>query len=112
LESTDYMQERPIVQNTDWARYDVVLDVPPNAVGISLGALLDGQGQVWLNDVALEPVGRDVPLTGRPGQLVATSNASSDLRQDALRRRYQKVAYRNALLRPVNLSFLEGTRTR
>ncbi|WP_148306613.1 hypothetical protein [Gemmatirosa kalamazoonensis] len=111
LESTDYMQDRPIMQNTAWARYEVVLDVPPNAVGISLGALLEGQGQVWLDDVALEPVGLDVPLTGRPGPVVAPGNSPGELRQDALRLRHKRVVYRDALLRPVNLGFLEGTRT-
>jgi hypothetical protein len=110
-ESSDYMQNRPISEGTDWARYAVVLDVPPNAVGISLGVVLEGQGQVWLDDVALERVGRDVALTGRPGPVVARGDTPTDLRQDALRRHRQKTAYRDALLRPVNLSFLEGTRT-
>lgn len=110
-ESNDYMQERPILQDAPWARYSVVLDVPRNAAGLSFGILLFGEGQVWLDDVALERVGREVPLTGRRGQLMAIGTAPSALRADALRRRSQNVAYRDAPLRPVNLSFLEGTRT-
>jgi hypothetical protein len=82
-ESTDYMQQRPVVQATDWTRHDVVLDVPRDAVGISFGVLLDGQGQVWLDDVALEPVGRDVALTGSRGQLIPTAMAPGAPRPDA-----------------------------
>jgi hypothetical protein len=107
-ESNDYMRHRPVAQATDWARYDVVLDVPRDAVGISFGVLLDGQGQVWLDDVALEPVGRDVALTGTRGQLVPTGTASGGPGQEARRRRTQAAAYRTARLRPVNLSFTGG----
>jgi hypothetical protein len=79
-ESSDYMQERPIEQGTDWARYDVVLDVPSNAVGVSFGVLLFGPGQVWLDDVALERVGNNVALTGRLGHVLAVGTLPSDVR--------------------------------
>jgi hypothetical protein len=102
-ESSDYMQRRPIEQGTGWARYDVVLDVPRNAVGVSFGVMLFGHGQVWLDDVALERVGRNVPLTA--GLLaVDTSRAKS------IHRREQADAYRDAPALPVNLSFTDGTR--
>jgi hypothetical protein len=107
-ESSDYMRHRPVVRATDWARYDVVLDVPHDAVGISFGVLLDGPGQVWLDDVALEPIGRDTPLTGRRDQSVAGGATPSAVRVDALRRHTQATAYRAARLRPVNLRFVEG----
>jgi len=110
-ESIDYMQERPIAQGTDWARYDVVLDVPSNAVGVSFGVLLFGQGQVWLDDVALERVGHNVPLTGRPGHMVTAGTLPSELRAEMVRRRDQSEAYRGAPVRPVNLSFTDGTRS-
>jgi hypothetical protein len=109
-ESADFMQDRPVAQGTDWARYDVVLDVPRDAVGLSFGVLLNGPGQVWLDDVALQRVGRDVPLTGRVNPLVAVVPSVAALRADADRRQFQKAAYRDALRGPVNLSFTEGTR--
>jgi hypothetical protein len=109
-ESSDYMQERPIEQGTDWARYDVVLDVPSNAVGVSFGVLLFGPGQVWLDDVALERVGNNVALTGRLGHVLAVGTLPSDVRAQLLRRRDQTDAYRDAPVLPVNLSFTDGTR--
>jgi hypothetical protein len=109
-ESMDLMQDRPILRGTDWARYDVVLDVPSNATGLSFGLLLYGRGQVWLDDVALERVGLDVPLTGRVGHSLAVGTTPAELQAEILRRQGQKDAYRNALRAPVNLSFTEGTR--
>jgi hypothetical protein len=110
-ESNDYMKHRPVAQATDWARYDVVLDVPRDAVGISFGVLLDGPGQVWLDDVALEPVGRDVALTGSRGQVVPAADGPGAPRQEARRRHAQAAEYRVARLRPVNLSFARGVQT-
>jgi hypothetical protein len=52
-----------------------------------------------------------VPLTGRAGQLVPAGTAPEDLRQDARRRSIEAAAYRFAPLRPINLSFTQGTRT-
>ena len=109
-ESIDFMHERPIDQGTDWARYDVVLDVPSNAVGVSFGVLLFGRGQVWLDDVALERVGRNVPLTAHPGHMLAVGTSRSELRSEGIRRRDQADAYRGAPVKPVNLSFTDGTR--
>jgi hypothetical protein len=62
----DNMQNRPIKGTTEWKRYDVVLNVPQGATGVFLGILLDGPGQVWLNDVKVEVVGTDVPVTSQP----------------------------------------------
>jgi hypothetical protein len=60
----DNMQDRPIKGTTDWQRYDVVLDVPPDSTGISFGILLDGAGKVWLSDTKFDVVGAGVPSTG------------------------------------------------
>jgi len=109
--STDYMLGRPIIRTADWARYDVVLDVPRNATGLTFGAFLNGSGQVWLDDVALDTIGRDAALTGGPDLLLPTGTVPEDRRQDARRSRALAVAYRSAPLHPVNLSFTQGTRT-
>jgi hypothetical protein len=60
----DNMQQRAVRGTTSWATYDVVLDVPANATGISFGTLLSGPGQVWINDVKFETVGQDIQTTG------------------------------------------------
>jgi beta-lactamase regulating signal transducer with metallopeptidase domain len=59
----DNMQNRAIKGTQPWTAYDVVLDVPADATGISFGVLLAGAGEVWINDVSFEVVGKDVPVT-------------------------------------------------
>ena len=59
----DNMQNRPIKNTSNWQRYDVVLDVPQAASGISFGILLDGPGEVWMNSVEFSSVGLEVPTT-------------------------------------------------
>lgn len=59
----DNMYTRPIKGTKDWTRYDVVLDVAPEAKGICFGILLHGQGKVWLGGVSFEPVSAAVPTT-------------------------------------------------
>lgn len=65
----DNMHDRPVTGNTDWMKYEIVLDVPENSTMITIGALLIGDGKVWLDDVQVEVVSKDVPIT-------ATSPAS------------------------------------
>jgi hypothetical protein len=62
----DNMHNRPIKGATGWKQYEVVLDVPQDATGISFGSLLDGAGEVWLNSAKFDVVGAAVPVTG-PG---------------------------------------------
>jgi hypothetical protein len=100
-ESADYMMDRPIRQGSGWDLYGVVLEVPQRAEGLTFGVIMAGAGQVWLDDVVLERVGAEVPLTGRARALVGG---------DALRQRRQRTAYRVTPLHPVNLSFTQGTR--
>lgn len=60
----DNMENRAITGTAEWKKYDVVLEVPPDASGVSFGILLSGQGAVWLNDMKFEVVGTEVPTTG------------------------------------------------
>jgi hypothetical protein len=78
----DNMQDRAIKGDQPWSIYDVVLDVPAGATSINFGILLSGVGEVWLNDLSLEVVGDEMPLTG--------TNSSATLPE-----------------RPVNLGFSE-----
>jgi hypothetical protein len=61
----DNMQDRPIKGTLDWTRYEVVLDVAPDAADVAFGLLLNGPGQVWIDDAAFEVVDASVPTTGR-----------------------------------------------
>jgi hypothetical protein len=60
----DNMDDRPIKGMTGWTQYNLVCDVPTDSNLIAFGLMLIGEGQVWLDDVQFESVGKDVPLTG------------------------------------------------
>ena len=68
----DNMNKRPVRGTSEWIRREVVLDVPANAYAIAIGALLVGPGQIWIDDFALEIVGRDVPTTAATELLAAS----------------------------------------
>jgi hypothetical protein len=59
----DNMQSRPVKGTRDWQRYEVVLDVAPEAKKIAMGVLLDGEGTLWVSDMNLEVVPTSVPTT-------------------------------------------------
>jgi hypothetical protein len=104
VQTSDYMQDRPIMGTRDWAREEIVLDVPQNAVGITFGFLLSGSGQVWLDDVQMEVVGDDVPLTGKKGGLYPDSGKRYSSAELLKRRRDQELAYRRVPAEPLNLA--------
>jgi hypothetical protein len=60
--------DRPIRGSTDWQDRSVVLDVPNDADRIYFGVIDSGRGQVWIDSLALEPVGQDVPVDTMPGK--------------------------------------------
>jgi RNA polymerase sigma factor (sigma-70 family) len=62
--SFDNMESRPLTGTRGWGRYEVVLDVPPEASAVALGALLVGTGTGRVSGLRLEEVGLDVPVTG------------------------------------------------
>ncbi len=64
----DNMQNRAINGTQPWKQYDVVFDVPQDAMGIFFGILLRGSGEVWMNDVSFEVVGIEVPVTTQSPQ--------------------------------------------
>ncbi len=63
--SFDNMADRPILGTTNWTKYEIVLDVPANAALISFGALLEGTGQVWFDNISFEIVDNSVSVTGK-----------------------------------------------
>lgn len=54
--------DKPIKGTTDWQERSVVLDVPADATAIAFGVINDGAGQVWIEPLAMESVGTDVPV--------------------------------------------------
>jgi hypothetical protein len=67
IESFDNMQSRAIKGTTEWAEYQVVLDVQPDAANIAFGVLQEGTGTTWIDDLHMQVVDSSVTATG-PGQ--------------------------------------------
>lgn len=57
----DNMQSRPVRSKTDWNRYQIEVDIPAQADSLHYGALLNGLGQIWIDDLKLEIVGNPPP---------------------------------------------------
>lgn len=66
----DNMENRSINGTTGWQQYDVVLEVPKDATGISFGILLSGGGEVWLSSTKFDVVTADVSVTNVPDKPV------------------------------------------
>ncbi len=67
----DNMDNRAVKGTTEWQKYEIILDVPENAVGIAFGSFVSGKGQAWVDDFQLKVVGKDVPSPNMlsPGQM-------------------------------------------
>jgi hypothetical protein len=61
--SMDNMRSRPITGTSDWNEYSLVLDVPAHAVRIHYGAILFGGGKIWIDELSLEVVDLNTPIT-------------------------------------------------
>jgi hypothetical protein len=59
----DNMRNRPVTGTNDWTPHAIVLDVAEEAVDIIFGILLSLKGQVWMANVQLNVVDKDVPTT-------------------------------------------------
>jgi hypothetical protein len=68
-------QDKPIRGTTEWQERSVVLDVPQDASRIVFGVVGSGKGTVWIDQLAFETVGQDVPVDSmqQPRPLVAAS---------------------------------------
>ncbi len=60
----DGKSDRSVKGTTDWAKYEIVLDVPLQATNLAYGALLSGTGQIWFDHLKFEMVNKSVPTTG------------------------------------------------
>jgi hypothetical protein len=61
-------QGKPIKGSTGWQERSIVLDVPADAATITFGAIGAGTGQMWMEPLAFETVGRGVPVDQFPPQ--------------------------------------------
>jgi hypothetical protein len=52
----DNMADRPI-RTARWAAYEIIADVPEDAEKLLVGVIVNGPGQVWLDDVSLAVLG-------------------------------------------------------
>jgi hypothetical protein len=64
----DNMQDRPLSGTAGCAQVSVVLDVPPDAVTVAAGVVLEGAGQVELSSPRFEPVPPSVASTDLLGR--------------------------------------------
>jgi hypothetical protein len=81
IASFDNMRDRPIKGTTDWAKYEVVLDVPHDAKTINFGVLQTGPGKTWLDDVALDTVDHSVAVTDIGAERVNAAPTNLDFDQ-------------------------------
>jgi hypothetical protein len=59
----DNAQGRAARNTSDWRRFEIVLDVAPDADGIYFGTLLSGAGTVWAGALSFDVVPTTVPVT-------------------------------------------------
>ncbi len=59
----DNMENRPVKGTTEWTKYSVVLDIPPDTREIAFGFSLHGPGTLWVNDLTFTTVAKTVPTT-------------------------------------------------
>ncbi len=59
----DNMFNRPIKGNTDWKKYDIVLDVPSGSKSVNIGVMISGTGEIWISGLRFKVVGKNVPTT-------------------------------------------------
>lgn len=112
---SDFMERRAVRGTSEWRRYALVVDVPRNARGLTFGVLLNGRGEIFVDDLALDVVGNDCPTTGHAGGLgdqvrttasIHVDGSTSETYRDE--RALPLHAYADASLEPENLDF-EGT---
>jgi hypothetical protein len=62
----DNMCERALRGTVDWARYEIVLEVPKEATRLAMGALLFGAGRLEVAEMALEVADPSALVTSAP----------------------------------------------
>jgi ketosteroid isomerase-like protein len=92
----DGMAGRTIRGTTDWKLYSIVVDVPVEAKRIGIGMHVWGKGQAWVDDLSLEVVDKNVPVTNVDVGLSSIDDPALANLPEPSRKR------------PINLGFEEG----
>ncbi len=84
----DNMQDRPI-HCDDWQHFEIIADVADDAKSLTVGLLLAGNGDVWLDDCSLEVVSDDTPKTttdiaavNPPGRSTSATGTATSLTEE------------------------------
>jgi hypothetical protein len=91
----DNFSTRSLVGTADWHQVEIILDVPPNAIGIAWGALMSGKGELLVDDMSFDVVPATGPTTNQPLEPIEVPIDSATFAQ----------VYANAAKSPVNLNF-------
>ncbi|WP_339709666.1 hypothetical protein [uncultured Kriegella sp.] len=75
------MQDRPIKGAIGWKKYEIILDVPSESSLIAYGVLVNGPGQVWLDDFAFEVIAKDSETTNKSRGMQLSSPTNTDFEQ-------------------------------
>ena len=67
----DNTEDRRLEGTEDWTLQEIVVDVPPESVTILFGAMIVGDGALWIDDVSLDvaPTGTSVTVEVDPVEL-------------------------------------------
>ena len=60
----------------EWTRQNIVVDIPPESVTILIGAMITGDGDIWLDDLRFEEVSTTVELTASSEPIVTNDPCS------------------------------------
>lgn len=75
----DGKKDRSVKGTTEWTNYEIVLDVPEKTGNIAFGALLDGTGQIWFDNMKIEVVDASIPTTGTEEELSHVNKVPTNL---------------------------------
>jgi hypothetical protein len=64
-EGFDNFSSRPLLGTSDWHQVQIILDVPNDAIGIALGALMSGKGELLVDDMTFEIIPASGPTTNQ-----------------------------------------------
>jgi hypothetical protein len=62
----DDLGGQAVVATTPWRRYFIVIDVPDGATTLLYGAMLHGDGSLWIDTARIDVVDSSVPTTAPP----------------------------------------------
>lgn len=68
--AVDNTEDRRLTGSSEWTMQEIVLDVPPEGVTILYGAMIVGNGRLWLDELTIDQVSEEVQLTAEPINLI------------------------------------------